>query len=153
VGVVASMKVVSAADFERHADDLGELSVPKDAPSFWLDKAWSEFYFAFRSLSSPLRLTICGDRLVAGPRFFEGGTEDEEGDDYYCAYASPSLVAEANDALAELPKDDVIDAIRRTAGWTLDAWDLEYYLECLDELRAAYRVAAESGGALLISIA
>ena len=161
MGVLASLRIVTAAAFKRHKANLVELEVPEDAPSFALDQAWLALHAVLREMPKPLRLALQGDRpaygrlLVAAdgdPGLYGLEMEDEEADDCYIGYVTPGLVRRLATALEALPEDDLLAAIK-AAGWPSRKTDQRLYRACLAELRMAYRTAADCGAALMVLIA
>lgn len=164
MGLAASLKVIPAALFKRHKDDLAELEVPADVSSFWLDKAWAELHTAMREMPKPLCLAVMGDHPVCGR--LDGGLlrgsadelddededrDDDDEEDCYIGYASPALVKRLHSALDQLSDDELLTAIK-SAGWPCRKSDQRNYRASFAELKSAYRTAAESGAAVMVVI-
>ena len=158
MGLRASMKVIPAALFKQHKDDLAELDVPKGATAFSID-AWLEIQSVLRAKPKPLKLAISGDRPIDGK--LEGGLlrtssgeaddddtdDDDDGDDCYIGYASPTLVKKLDAALATLDESELLADIK-AAGLS----GKSEYRKSFAILRKAYATAAESGAAILVII-
>lgn len=157
MGLAASMKVIPAALFEQYKSDLADLDVPRDAASFWLDKAWLELHTTLRRMPKPLCLAVSGDCPVDGQ--LDGGlipdgeveSDDEGEDDCYIGYASPKLVPKVGRALGQLSENELLAAIQ-AEGWPSRISDQRSYRVAFDTLKTAYHTAAEAGDALLVVI-
>jgi hypothetical protein len=158
------MSVIPAAAFKQHKDNLTGLEVPADAPKFWLNKLWLEFHTALRGMPKPLCLAISGDHPVYGR--LDGGLlragddtpddeveemDDEDGDDGYFGVASPALVKRLDAALGQFSDAELLAAIK-SAGWPRKKGASRHYGSSFDQLRKAYRAAAETGAAVMVVI-
>jgi hypothetical protein len=159
MGLTASIRVIPAALFNQHKGDLENLTVPVDAKSFGLDKAWVELHAVLRGMGKPLSLAAQGDCPAVGSLDSErlhGPAEDDEEDwdavdGCYLGYASPTCVTKVNRALGELAENDLLTAIK-AAGWPSGKGDQQYYRSASGKLRKAYSTAAAAGAALAILI-
>jgi|GEM_PF-5135499 len=158
MGLSGLMKVIPAALFERHKDDLAELEVPDDAHEFHLD-AWHELYSGLYAMPRPLRMTITGDHPV-GTTLDDGllrdasdddDDDDENDGDCYFGYASPELVKQLDAALGHVDEAELMTEIK-TSGFPSKVSEQKLYRKSFAELRKAYRKAADSGAAILIAI-
>ncbi|MDB5345547.1 MAG: hypothetical protein JWP89_3924 [Schlesneria sp.] len=115
-------------------------------PSYALDKSWYEFHIVFRKQGPPLSLAVSGD--YPDPQYPYSLDEFVTGDfEFYCAYASPSLVHKIADVLAGIDSSDY----ERLANEVLAGRyppDVIFF----GSLKSAYTEVATRNNALMISI-
>jgi hypothetical protein len=151
MGIRAIYSLISAHEFNKHKRDLANADLARSL-SITIDKAWLEFHQVFREMAKPLRLVIRGDYSAYGR--LEGGlieVGDEDGDDFYLAHLSPSMVKKINAALSEFTEDDLFISIRQL-GWPCGRPEKNYYRTHFKNLKEAHKTATERGAALEILI-
>ena len=144
MGVRAHLTEIAPYLFEQVVAG-GEPHLP-DAPSHSIDKAWYEFHLVLRTKGLPLCLAVAGDFLH--PQSPHTLDEFCKGDhEYYVGFASPKLVQEVGDALANLTVSDYKRWEAELVGPDYNCGEMFF-----PNLKAAYTEAAAQGHALMIVI-
>jgi len=142
MGIRASLTVISRETFDECVQG-GEPDLKGD--SYFIDKAWHDFYDVFKSKGDPLCRVITGDFLHPGHAVtFE---EFCEGEELYVGFMSPELVQRIAAVLTNLSHAQLQTWYEEE---NVGGYDIEFSL--FESLKAAYMQASQSGDAVLISI-
>ncbi len=145
MGVTAGLWIVPAEEFATRTGDAVQPRLPKGGMWFDLDKAWSAFDDVFQKMPPPL------DRIISGDIWPEGRLDEDNGRDdaTWLGFVSPATVSEIARLLDQMEPGEMVEMIRR-AGYpkAQDNRGREMFIDFFEELRQAYRAAAQDGAGL-----
>jgi hypothetical protein len=144
MGITAGLYVVPADEFAPREGGAVKPRLPRDGVWFDLDKGWFEFDLVLRGMGPPL------DRALGGDVWPEGRMDEDNGSDdaTWLGFVSPPTVAAVAAALEGLDAGEMLRRLREAGALRADDPEGNYYAECFEQLRQAYRTAAGVGAGL-----
>ena len=143
MGVNAGLWLVPAEEFGAGSS---RPRIPRDGTWFDLDKAWSELREILCDLPTPL------DEAIGGDLWPDGRLDDADGpgDGTWLGFVSPQKVSVLARALEELEPTELVNQIEARFPLATDSSSRDYYSGYFEELRKAYRAAAQAGAGLAV---
>ena len=138
MGLNAYLTVVAKSEYRKYPRVN-----PAGLAQFDLNKGWVPLELALRTMPSPLDLALRGDRPA--------GEDFEDDWDAYDAFVSLALVRRISTALATVPDDELIAALK-SVGFARRKREQPEHLASFERLKAAYREAARRDAYLRIFI-